>query len=128
MRYTTWIITKSGENITGLHRGYGLARIDSDGSVAFGFGIKPINNSNPYRDASASSVKRLRNGAFFVKMPKIDDFMGVGLLLIPESCPYFSWNVLYTSFGSIEPPKGITDSTVTSVTNLINLYATENFL
>jgi hypothetical protein len=93
MRYTTWLTYS--DNAVMLHGGgYGLACINEDGSVSFGFGPKDINKNNPYRDAPASDVKKIRNNALLVKIPEIDKFMGVGLLLVPETDPYFNPSIL----------------------------------
>jgi len=93
MRYTTWMIYSNGEIIL-RGGGYGLACVNEDGSVNFGFGSKDINKNNPYRDAPASDVKKIRNNALRVKIPEIDKFMGEGLLLVPETDPYFNASIL----------------------------------
>jgi hypothetical protein len=93
MRYTTWLIYS--DNAVMLRGGgYGLACVNEDGSVNFGFGAKDINKNNPYRDAPASDVKKIRNNALLVKIPEIDKFMGEGLLLVPETDPYFNAHIL----------------------------------
>jgi hypothetical protein len=93
MRYTTWMIYSDGEIIL-RGGGYGLACVNEDGSVNFGFGAKGINKNNPYRDAPANDVEKIRNNALRVKIPEIDKFMGVGLLLVPETDPYFNASIL----------------------------------
>ena len=75
MRYTTWLIYSDGKVML-RGGGYGLACVNEDGSVNFGFGSKDINKNNPYRDAPESDVKKIRNNALLVKIPKIDKFMG----------------------------------------------------
>ena len=124
MRYTTWLIYSDKRVI--IHGGgYGLAYVNADGSVDFGFGDKDINKSNPYRDAPASDVKKIRNNALFVKMPKIDEFMGEGLLLVPEADPYFNLHMIFGKIYHLED--GVSNRT-SAIHALSMKHMQENYL
>lgn len=134
MRYTTWIISNSNIVVPALNSGYGLARINEDGSVSFGFKHKPIHSSSPYRTAPSSDIKKQRNGSFSLKMPEIDSHMGMVLLLIPESCPYYACNTILEASmdlpksykGRFGKPKYI--DIIFDLYDLVDKYAKENYL
>lgn len=127
MRYTTWLIYSDGKVM--LHGGgYGLACVNEDGSVNFGFGAKDINKNNPYRDAPASDVKKIRNNALFVKIPKIDEFMGEGLLLVPETDPYFNASILTDQIYYLENVSLQIKDKTSDVIKLSIEYVKKNYL
>ena len=127
MRYCTWLIYSDGKVM--LHGGgYGLAYVNESGSVDFGFGAKDLNKNNPYRNAPASDVKKIRNNALFVKIPKIDEFMGEGLLLVPDTDPYFNIHMLTDQIYYLE---NVTQQIRDEIGNVIKLsikHVQKNYL
>ena len=127
MRYTTWLIYRDGK-VMPNGGGYGLACVNEDGSVDFGFGNKDIRKHNPYRKAPASDVKKIRNNALFVKMPKIDEFMGEGLLLVPDTDPYFNIHMLTNQIYYLENVTQQMSDKIDDVIKLSIKHVQKNYL